>query len=48
MKKMNEKNKESAKKSENIRVSKNDRKNIEGQTNWAYLITEERKEGNRK
>jgi len=30
--------------SENIRISKNDRKNLKGQTIWAYLIAEEREE----
>ncbi len=48
MKKMSDKNKEPAKKTDNFRVSKEDRKNLKSQTNWAYLVAEERKEGKKK
>lgn len=45
---MSEKNKEPVKKANNVRVSKENRKNIKSQTNWSYLVAEERKEGKRK
>ena len=45
---MNNKSKESAKKSEKVRVSKKDRTKLNGQTNWAFLASEERKEGKQK
>ena len=38
------KSKESVKKSEKVRVSKKDRSKHKGQTNWAFLVAEERKE----
>ena len=45
---MKNKNKETAKKPEKVRVSKKDRPKLKGQTNWAFLISEERKIGKSK
>jgi len=45
---MSKQNKEPIKKADNVRVSKEDRKNLKSQTNWAYLVAKERKEGKRK
>ena len=44
---MSEKTKEPEKKNI-VRVSKKERKNLKGQTNWAYLFSKEKKEGYRK
>ena len=41
---MSDKDKETAKKPEKVRVAKTDRSKLKGQTNWAFLISEERKE----
>ncbi len=44
---MREKTKEPEKKNI-VRISKNERKELKGQTNWAYLFSKERKEGYKK
>lgn len=40
---MKNKAEQKEKKPEKVRVSKKDRPKLKGQTNWAFLITEERK-----
>ena len=45
---MSNKNKEPAKKPEKVRVAKKERSKLKGQTNWAFLVSEERKEGKQK
>ena len=45
---MSNKNKATEKNSENVRISKKNRSNLKGLTNWAFLVSEERKEGKAK
>ncbi|MGH1487706.1 MAG: hypothetical protein ACRBCI_15960 [Cellvibrionaceae bacterium] len=45
---MDKKNKQSPNKSKVVRVSKKDKEKLKGNTNWASLVAEERKNGFRK
>lgn len=45
---MSNKSKDPANKSEKVRVAKKDRSKLKGQTNWAFLVSEERKESKQK
>lgn len=45
---MNDKREKNQSNSQRVRVSKDDRKDLKGKTNWASLISEERKEAYRK
>ena len=45
---MSDKSKETGNKPEKVRVSQKNRSDFKGQTNWAFLVSEERKEGKTK